>query len=265
MPVGSGSPASAWFPKCCLPARRSSSCTRGSGASACGASSRKPCAGRWAVRGSSSTGWGTASSDPLPAPRDVRYLHEEAHARLPAVLAAQGLERPVLIGHSDGGSIALLHAAAFPQGAAALVAIAAHVHVEAAALAGIRQAVERWRVGGLRSRLERWHGEKAEMLFHAWAGTWLAPEFRAWDIAPDLAGLQCPALVLQGAADEYATTGHLDAVRAACGPVAEARLLPGLGHSPHLEAPGQVVEAIRAFLAGRGGEGLSRGSAVREQ
>ena len=177
---------------------------------------------------------GHGGSAPLGAQRPPRYLHDEALIVLPRVLAAAGIERPILVGHSDGGTIALLAAALLPAMVRAVVAIAAHIHVEAAALAGIRETVRMWQEDGLRARLRHWHGPKTDALFHAWADTWLSPAFRHWTIAEEVRSVACPTLLLQGSADQYATPGHLHEIAAAVGETATAHLLPGLGHSPHL-------------------------------
>jgi pimeloyl-ACP methyl ester carboxylesterase len=190
-------------------------------------------------------------SDAPPAARTVRYLHDEAWQVLPAVLDAARVERAVLVGHSDGGTIALLFAARFPDQVAATITEAAHVFVEPETLAGIEAAVAAWRTTDLRHRLARHHGEKAEALFHAWADTWLAPGFRDWNVEADIAGLACPLLLIQGAEDEYGTAGQLDAIAgAARGPV-ERLLLPGIGHTPHRQARAATLQAMTAFVRSR--------------
>lgn len=191
---------------------------------------------------------GHGGSDAAPAARTFRYLHDEAWQVLPAVLDAAGIERAVLVGHSDGGTIALLFAARSPDRVAAAITEAAHVHVEPETLAGIAAAVEAWRSTDLRHRLARHHGEKAQALFHAWADTWLAPGFRGWNVERDIAGLACPLLLIQGAADEYGTPGQLAAIaRAALGPV-ERLLLPGVGHTPHRQARAATLQAMADFV-----------------
>jgi pimeloyl-ACP methyl ester carboxylesterase len=194
---------------------------------------------------------GHGGSDALPAARTFRYLHDEAWAVLPAVLDGAGIDRAVLVGHSDGGTIALLSAARLPDRVAATITEAAHVHVEPETLAGIEAAVAAWRTTDLRQRLARHHGEKAEALFHAWADTWLAPGFRGWNVEPDIAGLACPLLLIQGTEDAYGTPGQLDAIaRLAGGPV-ERLLLAGIGHSPHRQARAATLAAMADFVRRR--------------
>ncbi len=191
--------------------------------------------------------FGSGGSPPFLAPRGPRYLHEEA-STLAALLAASATERPVLFGHSDGGTIALLFAAAHPDGCEAVVAEAAHVFVEDETLAGIREAEGRWATTDLGERLARHHGEKTEALFRAWADTWKMPGFRAWNVEGELAGVRAPVLVMQGEGDAYGTRAQVEAIAQGVRGPAEALVLLGCGHVPHLEMPAEVVSATAAFL-----------------
>ncbi len=192
---------------------------------------------------------GFGGSDPLTLPRPADYLEREATGALPAVLAACAVERPILIGNSDGGTIALLYAAAFPDRPAACITEAAHVFVEEITLAGIREAVAAWEAGELRWRLERYHGEKTETAFRGWADTWLSPAFRGWNIVERLPGITCPLLVMQGADDEYGTAAQVTAIaEGVAGPV-ETWLLPNCAHIPHHQARDRVLAKISAFVA----------------
>ncbi len=192
---------------------------------------------------------GYGRSDPELLPRPLDYLDRMALVELPAVLEAAGIRRPILLGHSDGGTIALLFAAAFPERVEAVVAIAAHVFVEEVTVAGIRAAVAAFEAGELRRRLERFHGARTEAVFRAWSETWLNPRFRAWNVTDRLPRIRCPLLVLQGQADEYATTAQVEAIaRGVRGPVRTV-LLPGAAHVPHHQARAATLEAIDSFLA----------------
>jgi pimeloyl-ACP methyl ester carboxylesterase len=190
-------------------------------------------------------GYGRSSA--LDRPWGVDYLHRAALEELPAVLAACAVERPLLVGHSDGGTIALLAAA--HHAPVAVVTEAAHAFVEEAARTGIRRTERRWASGELKRGLERLHGPKAEAIFRSWADTWLAPWFDGWSITGELPAVTCPALLLQGADDEYATPGHLAEIAARLGGPVRAELLPGCGHAPHHEAPTVVIDLVVDWLS----------------
>jgi len=194
--------------------------------------------------------WGFGGSERLILPRPRDYLTGEAEAALPEVLDACGIARPVLVGHSDGASIALLFAAAFPERAAACVSLAAHVFVEDITITGIRGVVARWESGDLRGRLARYHGGNTETMFRGWAETWLRPDFRDWVMVDRLPRVTCPVLVMQGEDDEHGSAAQVTAIAAGVSGRAETALLPGCGHSPHLEAREIVLSRIAAFLAG---------------
>jgi pimeloyl-ACP methyl ester carboxylesterase len=182
-----------------------------------------------------------------PAPRTVRYLEEEA-LTVPAVLQAAGVGQCVLVGHSDGGTLALLVAAQEPARVAAVVTIGAHVFVEDITLAGIRAAQQQFATTDLPQRLARYHGPRTEPLFRAWTDTWLDPAFRAWNMEHYLPRVQCPVLAVQGEEDEYGTPAQVAAiVGQVCGP-AQAALLPGLGHTPHRQNPAEVLRLVTGFL-----------------
>ena len=187
------------------------------------------------------------SAPPPPGARTPRYLHVEAD-RLVGVLDALRIARADLVGHSDGGSIALLAAARAPGRFGRLATIAAHVMVEEATLAGIRAAAEAWRTTDLRVRLQRYHGAGTEALFAAWAETWLSPPFRNWNIEGELKLLTAPLLALQGERDEYATPAHLDRIKAAVGGPCVNWLVPAVAHHPHLQARDEVVDRLAAFF-----------------
>ena len=192
--------------------------------------------------------WGYGQSEALDRPRLPTYLHDEARIFLPAVLRELGIERCIPIGHSDGGSIALLFAAAFPAVPAAIVTEAAHVFVEEITLAGIRAAGVAYATTDLPRRLARYHGDKTEGIFKAWHDGWQAPAFRAWNIEAELPRIVCPTLVLQGEDDEYGTPAQVDAiVRGVAGP-AEGVLLPGCGHTPHHAAGERVLGLVVDFV-----------------
>ncbi|MEO3427998.1 alpha/beta hydrolase [Pelagibius sp. CAU 1746] len=198
---------------------------------------------------------GHGRSAPLTLPRPGDYLRHEAEVVLPAVLAASGIEHPVLFGHSDGATIALMCAAAFPEQVAACIVLAPHVTVEEVTLAGIRAAEADPRAPEIRRRLARYHGDGAEDLWRAWTETWLRPGFDACEMRADLPRIACPVLAIQGEDDAYGSADQIALIAAgtagaagAAGPV-ETVFLPACGHQPHLEQRPAVLEAAGAFLA----------------
>lgn len=192
--------------------------------------------------------WGYGQSEPLDRPRTTTYLHDEARIFLPAVLRELGIERCILVGHSDGGSIALLFAASFPAVTAAIVTEAAHVFVEEITLAGIRAAGVAYATTDLPHRLARYHGDKTDGIFRAWHDGWCSTEFRGWNIEAELPRITCPTLVLQGADDEYGTPAQVEAIASGVGGPVESVLLPGCGHTPHQQAAAHVLDLIAGFV-----------------
>jgi pimeloyl-ACP methyl ester carboxylesterase len=189
---------------------------------------------------------GHGESTPSPTgPWPPDWLHREAEV-LAALITAVGASAPALVGHSDGGSIAAIHAGTAPTACGAVALLAAHTWVETVTvdeIARMRAAPDRIVTG-----LQRFHARPAE-LFEAWSGVWVSDGFAHWDIRPRLHAITAPVLVVQGAADEYATDAHATETSAAIGDNAQCRLLPGLGHVLHHEAPDEVTDLVAAFLA----------------
>jgi pimeloyl-ACP methyl ester carboxylesterase len=193
--------------------------------------------------------YGFGKSDPLTAQRGPEYLDVEALEALPEVLAQFGIERPILIGHSDGGTIALIHAAAGRWPVRGMVIMAPHIFVEDVTLAGIRQAKAAFTTGGLRRKLAPWHTD-VDATFSGWADVWLTPAFHDWTIEPRLGGITCPVLLIQGELDQYGSPEQVNATaRRVSGP-AEVMLLPQCGHAPHVEREALVLAAIERFVKG---------------
>jgi pimeloyl-ACP methyl ester carboxylesterase len=192
--------------------------------------------------------WGYGGSEPRPRPWPSDFLEREAHVVLPALLAATRITRPVLFGHSDGGSIALMYAAAAPGGVRGVVSEAAHVMIEDISVQGITRVRDEFLHGDLRERLRRQHGDHVEDTVLGWTGTWLRPEMRQWDIRPRLAAIGCPVLVLQGRDDDFGTLDQVDAIVARVGGPATALVLDDCGHVPHRERPREVLEASASFI-----------------
>ena len=193
----------------------------------------------------SRTGYGRSTA--LSSPRRPDYMHVEALVTLPALLDRLAIAKPVLIGHSDGASIALIHAGAGSRPVRALVALAPHVFVEALSLTSIAAARELYESGDLRARLAR-HHEHVDSAFRGWNDIWLAEAFRDWNIETLLPGVDCPLLLIQGRDDEYGTLAQIDAIeRGVRGPV-ERIVLDACGHSPQRDQPELALAAITRFV-----------------
>jgi pimeloyl-ACP methyl ester carboxylesterase len=186
-----------------------------------------------------------------PRPADERwqpdFMHKQARQVLPAVLRALEVKRPWLFGHSDGGSIALLYAAAFPQALRGAIVLAPHIFVEEISVTSIRQARETYLSTDLKQKLARYHADP-DSAFWGWNDIWLSPAFRDWSIAQEIRTIACPLLAIQGIADEY---GTLEQVRGIARAVPQTRLLelPQCGHSPHKDQPDAVIAAVTQFVA----------------
>jgi pimeloyl-ACP methyl ester carboxylesterase len=175
-------------------------------------------------------------------------MHREGEEMLPALLAALAIERPLLIGHSDGGSIALIFAGAFPEVPIGIAVLAPHEFVEDVTLAGIREARVAWQTTGLPQKLARYHHAQTGRVFSDWNDTWLSPDFRDWNIEAYLPNIRCPVLAIQGEDDEYATMRQIDAIAEQV-PGAQLLKLPECGHSPHRDQEDAVLAALTAFVA----------------
>jgi pimeloyl-ACP methyl ester carboxylesterase len=182
------------------------------------------------------------------------YMHVQATEVLPAFLAAVGVDvdrRPAwLFGHSDGASIALIHAAAFPEDVAGLIVLAPHLFVEDLSVQSIASAKRAYRATGLRSRLAR-HHDDVDSAFWGWNDAWLDPAFRDWTIEPLLASIRAPLLAVQGHDDEYGTMAQVDRLAARV-PQAEVLKLDQCGHSPHRDQPAAVIAATIGFVRAGG-------------
>ncbi|MFP5285338.1 MAG: alpha/beta fold hydrolase [Thermoanaerobaculia bacterium] len=187
---------------------------------------------------------GYGASDPAPLPRPVEFMHHEALVVLPRVLEEHGIRRPVLVGHSDGASISLIHAARHPVLALALEA--PHVFVEPLTVSSIAALRERYQE--VRKKLERLHGPGTGDTFAGWTDVWLRPEFLAWDIQDLLPSVTCPVLVVQGEEDEFGTVRQVEAIAGSVSGPVETVLLPGCGHSPHFQGREETLAAMTAFL-----------------
>lgn len=192
--------------------------------------------------------FGYGGSDPVTLPRPMSYMHDEARQVLTAVLDAAGVRRAVLLGHSDGGSIAAIHAGEVQDPrVVGVVTMAAHFFVEDMNIAAIRSIRATYQQGGLRQRLARYHRD-VDVAFYGWNDAWLDPRFRAFDITQQVASIQVPVLALQGADDPYGTEEQVHVLRRTATCPVETRLIAGARHAPHLEARQATLDAIVPFV-----------------
>jgi pimeloyl-ACP methyl ester carboxylesterase len=192
---------------------------------------------------------GYGASDSLDGPRGVDFMHVEALDTLPQLLDSLALEQPVLFGHSDGGSIALIHAARAGRPLSAVIALAPHVFVEPYGLKSIAEARRAYLDGDLRAKLARHHRD-VESAFWGWNDVWLNPDFVSWNIEALLPAIACPVLAIQGVDDEYGTMEQLDRIERGVRDFHRLEL-QHCGHSPHRDQPEAVLAAVTAFLAER--------------
>ncbi len=204
-------------------------------------------AGRLGARALVYSRFGYGQSAPLSGTRGPRFMHEEALDVLPALLDQLGLERPLLIGHSDGASIALIHAAASGRPVAGLALMAPHVLVEPITVESITRIRDTYRTTDLRARLGKYHAH-VDDAFLGWADTWLTPEFLSWSIEDLLLpGVTAPLLLIQGRDDEYGTLDQLERIAAGVPARMRQLVLERCGHSPHRDQPAAVLDAIAEF------------------
>lgn len=190
--------------------------------------------------------YGYGSSEPLREPRTVSYMHDEALATLPELLDQLAIDRPILVGHSDGGSIALIHAGGARRPVGGLVLMAPHVLVEDISIASIAAAKVTYETSDLRAKLAPYHAD-VDSAFWGWNRIWLHPDFRRWNIEDYLPRVSCPVIAMQGEDDEY---GNMEQLARIGRQVADVELLTlkDCRHSPHRDQPEAVMEAMTAFV-----------------
>jgi pimeloyl-ACP methyl ester carboxylesterase len=190
--------------------------------------------------------YGYGNSEAFGEPRRVDYMHEEALEVLPELLDRLGIVEPVLVGHSDGGSIALIYAGAHDR-VKGLVVMAPHVFVEDIGVASIAGAKTVFETTDLPQKLGRHHAD-AVKTFWGWNNIWMHPDFRRWNIEEYLPRIDCPVLAIQGFDDEYGTMAQLDAIAKQAGGMVELLRLTDCRHSPHRDQPAVVIEAMSRFI-----------------
>ena len=203
------------------------------------------------------TGWGAlvysrlgyGRSEPCTLPRPVRFMHDEAMTVLPEVLAAAGVQECVLVGHSDGGSIAIVYAGGTPAAPLrGVITEAAHVFCEECTLESIRRARVAYEQGDLRSKLSRFHGPNTHCAFWGWNGAWLHPDFAHWNLEEYLPAISVPMLVIQGKNDAYGTQRQVEAIARQAGAGAQTVMMSDCGHSPHRDQEQAVLAAMHSFI-----------------
>lgn len=191
---------------------------------------------------------GHGRSPACTEPRTPLYMHREAEA-LHRLLTHHAIDDFILIGHSDGASIALLYAAipgvSQPRG---ILSESAHVFVESITRQGIRATVDAY-TAGMRDKLRKYHFANTERLFWDWAGTWLAPSFDSWNLCETIRNVRCPVSVIQGAEDEYGTGAQADAILRFAPGAAEIHIIPDAAHEPHHQARELTLETMRLAIA----------------
>ena len=192
------------------------------------------------------TGYGRSSA--WPSDPGLRYMEIEADLVLPRLLTALGVEDCVLVGHSDGGTIALNYAAADPEPLRAVVTLAAHAINEPVCVEAITRARAAFASGDLRQKLAKYHDD-VDGAFHLWADAWVAPGFEPMDANRRLPGVVVPVQAIQGEDDEYGSELQLGIIAGKVGGYCETRLVPDCGHSPHLQRPAQVLAEITRFVS----------------
>jgi pimeloyl-ACP methyl ester carboxylesterase len=200
--------------------------------------------------------WGYGRSQPVTPPRPLTYMHDEGERTLPELLDACGVTRALLVGHSDGGSIALVHAGtprASPR-VVGLALLAAHVFCEDVSVASIERARQQFVDGDLRARLAR-HHDDVDGAFWGWNRAWLDPDFRRWNLEEYLPRVTVPTLIVQGEDDPYGTLAQVDAIERGLAGPSTRLVLPGCGHAPQRDRPEETTRAVlalaRAVAGGR--------------
>jgi pimeloyl-ACP methyl ester carboxylesterase len=193
---------------------------------------------------------GHGKSDGLTAPRSIDFMHDEATTVLPRLLEVFEIRRPIVVGHSDGASIALIHAGSGAGDPFALILEAPHVFVEDVTVTRIAELRDQYRTTDLRTKLARHHGENVDALFQSWTDVWLSPGFRTWNIEHYLPGVTCPTLVIQGRQDEYGTDRQVNTLVSALGGRCEGIMLDRCGHAPHVDQRATVENIMSSFVRG---------------
>ena len=192
---------------------------------------------------------GYGQSSPAQLPRTLDFMHVEARLTLPRLLDAIGFRQGILVGHSDGASIAAIYGGSVQDHRVrGLVLMAPHFVVEDVTINSIREIRQAFDTTDTRTRLARWHAD-AQATVHGWTDVWLKNDFRVWDLTEDLAYIRVPILIIQGEHDHYGTGRQIEIAREECTCPVDVLLMPGVKHVPHREAPAETLAAIANFCA----------------
>ena len=192
---------------------------------------------------------GYGRSDPCVLPRPLTYMHHEAQTILPQVLDSLEAESVILIGHSDGASIAAIHAGSAPDPRLrGLILMAPHFFVEQISIDSIREAKTAYDTGTLRENLAKYHGDNVDCAFRGWNGAWLDPEFRHWNLTGFLPDIRVPVLFIQGKEDQYGTLRQLETLRRYLPSSPDAHVIDRCRHSPHRDQPDETLDLIDRFV-----------------
>jgi pimeloyl-ACP methyl ester carboxylesterase len=192
-------------------------------------------------------GYGASSPDPTALDRKNDYLEKEADI-LNRMITELGIANPILFGHSDGGSIALIAASKENSLIKGILVEAAHIFVEEITLAGIRQAKEDYQNGSLRRKLTSYHGDKTDAIFYAWANTWLNDTFRDWTLEPILPQINCPCLIIQGEEDEFGSLRQVEGIESGIRGKTQKVIVKNAGHTPHKESKEFILNRSAEFI-----------------
>lgn len=192
---------------------------------------------------------GYGRSDACCLPRPISFMHTEGLKVLPELMDAVGIKACILIGHSDGGSIAIIYAGGTPAPPlVGLITEAAHVFCEEISVRSIREAKDRYLNGDLRKKLAKYHGDNVDCAFWGWNGAWLDPDFMQWNLEQFLPGIKVPMLAIQGEQDQYGTAAQLEAIARQAGGETQSLMLTDCGHAPHIDQTDATFQAMKDFI-----------------
>ncbi|NJB69620.1 pimeloyl-ACP methyl ester carboxylesterase [Saonia flava] len=181
--------------------------------------------------------------------RDYYYMEQEADL-LNELLDFWQLDKAILFGHSDGGSIALITAGKYPNKIRGVITEGAHIFVEDITINGIEEAIKLYKTTNLKTKLEKYHGSKTDEMFWAWASTWTTDEFRNWNIEGFLPKITCPSLIIQGEEDEYGTLKQVENIITQTNGQSTQLVIPNVKHTPHKEVPELILQKASEFING---------------